>query len=182
MKLSILIPTTEDREKFNTRILFELNRQKSQYQRNEVELLWDFGTETTGFKRNRLVNTAKGEYTCFVDSDDMITDIYIKKQMDVVNSGMDCGSLNGLYFCNGIYDRPFTHSIKYKSWFTEREAYRRCPNHLNAVKRGIALQIPFPDKIVGEDGVQSMDMLASGLIKSEYEIKETLYLYYDRTK
>lgn len=182
MKLSILIPTTPDRdEKFNRRIGFELERQIRPYQ-DHIEIVWDFGPETTGFKRNRLIHKAKGEYTTFVDSDDMVTDCYIKKQLDVSISGMDCGSLNGLYFLNGVYGKPFIHSNKYTHWYNTPEAYIRTVNHLNCIKRSIALQVPYENITIGEDGRYSEALKASGLIKSEYAIKETLYLYYDRTK
>lgn len=181
MKLSILIPTTEDRKFFNRRIEFELYRQIDGF-KHQVELLWDYGHETTGFKRNRLIENANGEYVAFVDSDDQITDVYIKKQLEVANSGLDCGELWGLYFLNGKFDRPFHHTMSVSNWHTEPTAYKRCNNHLNAIKRDIMLKIPFPDKTVGEDGVQSMALKDSGLIKTEHPIKETLYLYYDRTK
>lgn len=185
MKLEILTPTLHNRKHFYQRLNYEIIRQiqllgVSDYVEHTLQI--DNGEMTTGAKRNDMIRNSEAEYICFFDCDDMPTDVYVKKQLDVAISGMDCGSLNGLYFCNGVYDRPFTHSIKYRSWYTERDGYRRCPNHLNAIKRNIALQVPFPDKTIGEDGVQSMALLESGLIKTEYEIKETLYLYYDRTK
>lgn len=181
MKLSIMIPSTPDRENFNTRISFELYRQLEPY-KGHAEVIWDLGTGSTGLKRNILVQKAKGEYVAFVDSDDMVTDCYIKKQLDVAISGMDCGSLNGLYFLNGVYDKPFLHSDKYSHWYNTIPAYIRTVNHLNCIKRDIALQIPYENITVGEDGRYSEQLKASGLIKSEYQIKETLYLYYDRTK
>lgn len=178
IKLSILIPTTADRKSFNDRISYELCRQANE----NVEIVWDYNDGTTGSKRNNLIKEAHGLYIAFVDSDDMITDCYIKKQLDVANSGLDCGSLNGLYFLNGVYGKPFIHSNKYTHWYNTPEAYIRTVNHLNCIKRDIALQIPYENITVGEDGRYSEALKASGLIKTEYQIKETLYLYYDRTK
>lgn len=184
MKLSILIPTMKGRERFLKRLIDNLS-----YQINELDSWQDIEIikcddefKTTGHKRNILIEKSEANYIAFIDDDDMITDCYIQKQLDVVNSGMDCGSLNGLYFLNGVYGKPFIHSNIYNEWYTDAIAYRRCPNHLNCIRRDIAIQIPYKDITVGEDGNFSMDLKASGLIKTEYEIKETLYLYYDRTK
>lgn len=172
------------RVNFLTRINTEIDRQiRILGVENHVEKLVLYGErETTGNKRNQLIKDAKGEYVAFVDDDDMITDCYIKKQLDVANSGMDCGSLNGLYFLNGVYGKPFIHSNKYTHWYNTPEAYIRTVNHLNCVKRSIALQVPYENITIGEDGRYSEALKASGLIKTEYQIKETLYLYYDRTK
>lgn len=181
MRLSILIPTTSDRNFFNKRIQFELTRQIKQSE-SRVEILLDFGVESTGLKRNRLIHKSRGEYIAFVDSDDMITDCYVQKQLEVSDSGMDCGSLIGLYFLNGVYHKPFFHSNKYTHWYNTPEAYIRTVNHLNCIKREIALRIPYENITVGEDGRYSEALKSSGLIQTEYTVKETLYLYYDRTK
>ena len=183
-KLSILIPTLKGREHYFNRIKSELLRQMRSLPNDDVviQTCTDSCERTTGDKRNELINSAWGEYVTFVDDDDMITDVYVKKQLDVAHSGMDCGSLNGLYFLNGVYGKPFIHSNKYTHWYNTPEAYIRTVNHLNCIKRSIALQVPYENITVGEDGRYSEALKASGLIKTEYEIKETLYLYYDRTK
>lgn len=173
------------RANFCNRIHTELIRQYELLgYKEEVEICINFdnGELSTGEKRNSLIRSAKGDYIAFVDDDDMITDCYVKKQLDVCDSGLDCGSLNGLYFLNGVYGKPFIHSNKYTHWYNTQEAYIRTVNHLNCIHRDIALQVPYEDITIGEDGRYSEALKASGLIKTEYEIKETLYLYYDRTK
>lgn len=185
MKLSILIPTLVSREKWLERILFNLNWQISKCtEPGEVEVLTelDSGQATTGEKRNRLMERAKGIAIAQFDDDDMPTDVYIQKGLDFANSGMDCASLKGLYFLNGVYDRPFLHSMKYKEWTQDSQFYYRGINHINFYKRELAIQVPYRDITVGEDGNWSYAMRDSGLLKTEYEIKETLYLYYARTK
>lgn len=185
MKLSILIPTLIGRDNYLNRISNEIRRQYDLLDKREeveIRIVRDNRERTTGAKRNQLIKESNSDYIAFVDDDDMITDCYIQKQLDVANSDMDCGSLNGLYFINGMYGKPFIHSIKYHHWWADDKNYYRNPNHLNCIKREIALQVPYENITIGEDGKYSEALQKSGLVKTEYEIKETLYLYYDRTK
>lgn len=184
-KLSVIIVTLEKRKSFYDRLMNMLRYQQDQLNNPEdVEFVTvsDNGGVSTGLKTNHGVNIARGEYACRFDDDDIPTDVYLKKQLEVANSGCDCGEFRGLYFLNGQYDRPFIHSIKYNVWWQDAKAYYRCPNHLSAVKRHILLTFPYPDKYVGEDGIQSMEMQEAGVLRTEYPINETLYLYFDRTK
>ena len=184
-KVSILIPTLESRVNFFKRIVAQLEWQRLQLPNpDDVEIIYniDKGEKSTGVKRNELVGNASGDYVAFVDDDDQISDVYLKKMVDAANSGLDAGSLVGLYFLNGVYDRPFLHSIKYTHWYQDDKFFYRDTNHLNIIKRSIALQVPYPDQFVGEDGKFSESLRASGLVKTEYEIKETVYFYFDRSK
>jgi glycosyltransferase involved in cell wall biosynthesis len=182
MKLSILIPTIPNRKKLLDRLTGELYRQKVECNAMDaVQIIcYDRMDINIGEKRNIMLKRAEGEYIAFIDDDDMVTDCYVKKQLDVANSGMDCGQLRGLYFENGVFDRPFIHSTSVKEWYTAPEAHYRNTNHLNCTKRSIMLQVPFPEISWGEDHKQSKSLLDSGLIKSQYEMQETIYLYYKR--
>lgn len=183
--LSILIPTLDSRASIYGRLLFNLHYAIQTYALpGEVEVIpyVDAGEQSTGYKRNWLINNCNGKYIAFVDDDDMVTDAYIPAQLAVCNSNADCGSLTGLYFLNGIYDRPFIHSIAYKSWYQDNQFYYRCPNHLNAIKKELIADIPFQDKVVGEDGNWSMDILNAGRLKTEHKVLQTLYLYYCTSK
>lgn len=184
-KLSILIPSTNDRRLFNERINSIIQWQRKQLSNpDDVQVLWDVdnGERTIGAKRNYLVNMAGSEAMAFVDSDDVICDGYLQRGIDFVNSGMDAASLMGLYFENGIYRKPFLHSNKYTHWYETDQYYIRNNNHLNFIKTSIAKQIPFPNQSFGEDGQQSQALKDSGLIKTEFEIKQILYLYFARSK
>lgn len=185
-KISILIPTLVSRERFYNRLLSELFWQIDAIPdgRSLVEIIHytDAGEATTGAKRNWLVANAKGLYVAGFDDDDMPTDVYIRKSLEIANSGADCGELNGLYFLNGKYDRPFRHSIEYTSWWQDKSCYYRNPNHISCIKKELIQGIPFKDQTVGEDGHFSIALHESGRLKTEYPVKETLYLYYDRTK
>lgn len=185
LKLSIMIPTTHSRETWNERIKFILEWQIKQLKNpDEVEIVWNYdnGEKTTGFKRNECIGMAKGTAMAFVDSDDLVCDGYIQHGIDFVNSGMDAASLVGLYFLNGVYDRPFLHSNKYTHWYQDDKFYYRNNNHLNYFKRDLVKHLRYENIRVGEDGKYSEQLKASGVIKTEFEIKQCLYLYFDRTK
>lgn len=185
MKLSILIPNLNSRAYWLERIMYNLNWQIAQCtepDQVEILVLKDDGEETTGAKSNKLMDMATGIAIARVDDDDMVCDQYIQKGLDFANSDKDVASLTGLYFLNGVYDRPFFHSIQYEKWWHDMNAYYRCNNHLNFVKRDLVKHIRYQDKTVGEDGNWSMDIKNAGVLKTEYEIRECLYLYYARTK
>ncbi|HUM52976.1 MAG TPA: hypothetical protein PK431_14225 [Chitinophagales bacterium] len=183
--LSILIVTLEKRKNFFDRLINQLVWQQRQLPNpDDVEFIIavDNGEKTTGFKTNLAIQQSNGQYVCRADDDDNVTDVYLKKQLDVAKSGADCGEFRGLYFLNGVYDRPFHHSIEYSHWWQDDKAYRRNPNHLSCIRKDLIIDIPYEDITVGEDGRFSEALQASGRIKNQYPVNETLYLYFDRTK
>lgn len=187
--LSILIPTTPDRSEYFGRLYKELTRQIHElYLEYEVEILElctaHSSTDpnnislTTGAKRNRLVEMAQGKYYAFIDSDDMVSPNYIKLLWPGIQGDYDCCSLIGQIYWSGVKGKPFLHSIKYTDWWEDEQYYYRMPNHLNCVKKELVKDIKFPEKVFGEDGVQSYAMRDAGVLKREYEVKEVLYHYY----
>lgn len=184
-KLSILILTTYKRKKWLDRMEFILDWQIAQLKNKddvEIIIIIDDGERTIGTKRNEAVERANGIAMAFVDEDDFIGDQYLQRGLDFVNSGKDVASLIGLYFSNGVYDRPFVHSDQYTHWYTEPTRYIRNNNHLNFIKTQIARKIKYEEVNFGEDGRYSEKLKASGLIKTEFEIKEVLYFYFARSK
>ena len=188
MKLSILICTMPERsELFKTlqnKILHQIEKAKT----SEVEILSNDRLDiTTGEKRNILLSEAKGEYLCFVDDDDDISDFYIEQLLNAINSNKDCASLKGVITWDGENPEIFEHSMKYKEYRSniryQEIAYERYPNHLNCIKSSIAKQISFTHKNHSEDTDFADALFKSGLIKSEHQIEEILYYYrYARKK
>ncbi len=90
MKLSVLVCTIPERfDKFNA-LLRKLNLLSFNL---GVEILHDNspkGTKTIGGKRNDLLNKAVGEYVCFVDDDDDISDDYFTEILKAIESKPDC--------------------------------------------------------------------------------------------
>jgi hypothetical protein len=200
MKLAILIPTTPDRAPLLERLLDELHRQIGD-RTNKVDTIV-YTTEkgpskqephnagpTTGAKRNRLIQEALGfnaEYIAFHDSDDLPGPTYIDRGLDVANSGMDCGELWGQIYWNGKPGKPFHHIIDCINpktgkleWWEDNQFYYRTINHLNFQKLSLVKDIPFPDQVFGEDGVQSERMRDAGIFKTMYPIPEIIYHYYN---
>ncbi len=78
---------------------------------------------------------------------------------------------------DGKDKKTFIHSIKYDHYFEVDNVYYRPPNHLNPIKRSIALQEPFPEKYKGEDTDWAMSLVKRRLIKTETNIDVPYYFY-----
>lgn len=191
LKLAILIPTlVERRIQRNILSLALLSQIQALGADDHVEILYaeDNRENTTGAKRNGLINFAieKGaEYISFFDDDDHPGETYIKRGLEVVESGMDCGELWGDIYFNGIKGNPFHHYIDCVNpatgkieWWQDENFYYRQINHLNFQKLSLVKDIPFPNQIFGEDGVQSERMRDAGIFKTMYPIPEIIYNYF----
>lgn len=181
MKLSILIPTIKRHNRLFTLLKLELSAQILPYP-DQIEVLWDdHETDSTGLKRNRLLERASGKYTVFFDADDKPAPYYIEALMEAVESDCDCASLKGEYWSDGKFDGIFEHSLEFQEWRTNPEGsevkYIRTINHINMVRADIAKQIKFPEVSWSEDHEWSKSLHASGLLKTEHYIPEVLYYY-----
>ena len=177
--LSILIPTLESRGEKLKACLESLNHKE--YKKDvEILLEYDNGEQSVGAKRNALLDSAKGEYVCFVDDDDVLGRDYLKHILEGIEKGVDCVSLRGVITFDGENPQVFEHSIKYDAWKTNDTGaviYERYPNHLNAIKRSIASQFSFPPTNHGEDFDWSKKVFESGLIKTEHYVDAVTYHY-----
>jgi hypothetical protein len=199
-QLSILIPTTPDRDQLLKRlfdsiekscggVLFktETNDLFGFYKSHRFEVLveLDNGEKSIGEKRNMLLSRAQGLYEEFIDSDDMVMDTHFKHIFEGIEKDVDCCSLRGMIFENNSPPRLFEHSIKYKDYRTIKpdptgfadQFYERFPNHLNCVRTSIAKQIEFPYFNRGEDTQWAVKLFESGLIKTEHFIDDVIYIY-----
>lgn len=201
IKLAILIPTTPDRADLLERLMQELYRQCEELGAitaamslvQVIPLLTPLHNKQTneyshGSKRNFLKKKAVevgAEYISFFDSDDMPGPAYIKRGLEVADSGMDCGELWGQIYFNGKPGNPFHHYIDCMNpatgkieWWQDSRFYYRMINHLNFQKLSLVKDIPFPDQGFGEDGKQSEAMRDAGVFKTMYPIPEVIYHYY----
>lgn len=184
MKLAILIPTLTERKHLFERCYNELTRQINALENpSDVKIfpLEDQRQHTTGAKRNDLKDAAyiQGyKYGAFLDDDDMPRENYIKLQLEVANSGLDCGSLWGQIYWNGKPGKPFHHSVVYTAATEDDKFYYRAPNHLNAINLHLVRDIRFQDKNFGEDGCWMEDIQKARVLKTEYQINEIIYDYF----
>lgn len=182
MILSILIPTLPERaDKFN-KLFFDINFQlEMQNAFGLIEVLTDEAPKgkSIGKKRNDLLQSAQGEYVCFIDDDDKISNDYIRLILKALKQKPDCVSLKGVITFDGQSPKVFEHSIKYAEYRTTANVitYERYPNHLNVIKSSIAKQFKFPEINFGEDTDWATQIKESGLLKKEYYIDEILYYY-----
>lgn len=174
IELSLLVCSLINRSQLADNLKRVLN-----YQSNEsVEMLIcrDNGERSIGKKRQDLLTASKGKYICYLDDDDMISPFYVSKILEGIKESPDCVGISGWYIAKQQEPKMFIHSIKYTEWFEKNGIYYRCPNHLNPIKREIALQVGFPNISNGEDHVYSMKL--RNLLKTEYMIEEPIYYYY----
>lgn len=182
MKLSILICHLPKRIESFKDLILDLNWQKTSYP-GQAEILVDEGPEKVGLKRQRLLEKAEGEYVCFVDDDDKVAPYYVKSILSAIESGPDCAGIVGIYTLNGQNPWRFEHSIRFKEWGTDHanRTYLRTPNHLNPIKRELALKAGFnSDMSFGED--HDFSNRIRPFLNTEIMIEEPIYFYFCRSR
>jgi hypothetical protein len=180
--LAILICHTPDRYDFMKRLTGILDPQLEKHKNNVICLSDDSRYKSIGKKRNDLVARANAKYYCFIDDDDRVSTNYIDLLMQGIHKGVDCCSLTGVITWDGQNPKPFIHSLQYTSYWEDDKAFYRYPNHLNCVKTEIGRWFRFPEKNHGEDTDYATQMFKAGVLKTEHEIKQTIYYYDYRTK
>ncbi len=177
MLLSILICHLHERKKLLQRLGACLGAQVIGREK-EVEILVEADDRrlSTGEKRNKLLDRATGEYVCAVDDDDLLSDDYIEKILKALETRPDVIGMEGTLFRKNQEPRRFVHSIKYSKWAEEGKVYVRMPNHLNPVRRELALCVKFLPKNIGEDHDYSQRLYP--LLKTEVAVEGSIYHYF----
>ena len=183
MKFSILICSLNRRARYLNALKAILQPQMT----DEVEVLVsiDDGQESIGSKRQRLLNSANGEYIAFVDDDDVVSSDYVKLILEGIKKKPDVIGIHLIMRTDGVLSGLTYHSLKYNTWYDEAvpgqhfRKYYRNPNHLNPVKKELALKAGFPSISMGEDRNYSAALLP--YLKTEYYIESPIYFYKVRT-
>ena len=139
------------------------------------ELPVDQGGPTIGANRNAALADSTGEYICFVDDDDLVPEYYVERILNAIETKPDVIGIKGHYIVGDGKPQLFVHSMQFKEWLTVDGVHQRCPNHLNPVKRELALQVPYNEKNHGEDQDYSMALLP--LLKTEVMVEGLMYFY-----
>jgi hypothetical protein len=105
----------------------------------------------------------------------------VKDILDAANDDNDAIVFKGWVTTNGTNKRYFELSKDF-GYITLNGVYYRYPNHIVPIKREIASQFLFPDKVHGEDYDWATQIHNSGLIKTETKIDKELYFYLYKSK
>ncbi|MBN1317282.1 MAG: glycosyltransferase [Anaerolineales bacterium] len=185
MLLSILTPSLKERKTKFRQLQSELERQIA-YDGliDSVEHLYliDNREQSTGQKRNLLIDQARGEFIVFVDDDDDISNDYVATITQTIREhpGIDCVGIRGTITFRGKHPKPFIHSIQYRRFFKQNGIYNRPPFHINPIKRDIAIQYRFERISYSEDMDWAMRIQRDGVLKKEYLIDKPIYFYHSR--
>lgn len=113
--VSVIVPTTHDREEYNQRILSIFNRQD--YRARQI--IFDYDEGVIGHKRNRLCSVALGNVILSMDSDDLYASNWITKSVEaLIKSEADIVGLAEFLFYdtrNGAW-YVYTYPPTMKDW------------------------------------------------------------------
>lgn len=181
--LSILICTLESRreqfEKLNS--FLEKQIEANNCGDNVEILVYEDNREMpVGYKRNRLIEEANGDFICFIDDDDWVANNYIANINTVLvsNPDIDCVGFKGLLVSKALGDKEFIHTTRVKRYFEDANYYYRPPNHLNPMRRKTILPYKFPEINFGEDADWAMRICNADILRKEVFIDNILYYYY----
>ena len=173
MRFSILVCSLTERAEMLERLQEVLRPQLT----DEVEVVVnvDNREKTVGRKRNELLAQAKGDYVAFVDDDDIVSPDYVAKVINAVKSNPDCCGIEGEFTNNGENRKKLVHSLQAGRWYEHNGVCFRTPNHLNPIRRDIALKVGFNELNAGEDRDYSFRL--KGLLRREEYISGIIYFY-----
>lgn len=176
-RLSILIATVGERNERFLELVDRLAPQVLPYG-DQVEVLvhWNNFEHPIAEIRQALVDEAKGEYTCFIDDDDLVPDYYCDRIMAATETRPDYVGWRMQLWYDGVKMKPTYHSIVYGSWWDDADGYYRNISHLNPIRRELALQVPF----TGHDGPEDYcwSEAVAPLVHTEKYIEDPMYFYY----
>lgn len=186
--LSILIPTLPSRESSFRALLGKLQSQVLTHGLSEqVEVLWflDQKENSVGAKRNALMFLARGRFVVFVDDDDDVDSEYVPLLCRAIREHpeVDCIGFVGELTWAGSNPSPTIYSLKYVE-ATDREVapghrvYLRPPQHVNPIRRDVAVRFPFPDVSCGEDLARCMDLVRGRALSREYFLGDRVMYRY----
>lgn len=178
--LSILVPSVHSRRHdFALKIADELYGQWAALadpRRVEILMLTDAKGMVLGAKRNAMVQIAQGEYVAFVDDDDRVAPDYIASLLEAIDTHHpDVVTFLASVSLNGGAAKICRYSMRYGADRNTATEYHRIPNHLCAVRRELALRVPFESIGFGEDADYARRLRR--YLSTEHQIGRVLYHY-----
>jgi len=179
MILSILIPTTTDRQADFERLESELQKQIGNKQ-VEVFSLCDNKEVSVGAKRNELYKMAQGKYSVMIDSDDWVPPYYIKEVLKAAKQDKDCIGYIEACLINGEEKKSLI-SLKCEKWCEFSPAkegfhYHRTPFFKVPIKTEICKYVGVKDMRFAED--HDFAKRVHMMLKDEAFINKEMYYYH----
>jgi glycosyltransferase involved in cell wall biosynthesis len=144
--------------------------------RMEHLVLLDDRKMTIGEKRQKLLESARGDYVAFVDDDDGVSDDYISSLAGAIAHGADVVTFVQRAVINGVVghvDFRVTHKAD-EPWRHGETAKRR-PWHVCAWKRELVRDCRFLFCNYGEDAAWVAQ--ACGRVKTGVHVPRVLHIY-----
>lgn len=144
----------------------------------------DSSRMTIGVKRNALLARSRAEYVAYVDDDDQVAPTYVESIVRAIgNCDVDCVGMSGKVRHGSKTQEnwmPFEHSLRHNRYYQRPDGQHcRPPNHLNPIRRSIALQYPFCDVSHGEDTDFALRLSRRYALRTERSAgSEPIYLYF----
>lgn len=181
ISLDILVASLHERAEQRSALLSELHRQIAAVNGLDAFFIVDTdgGEMSIGAKRNLLLSRSEADFVAFVDDDDEVSELYLQRISDALAASpdVDCIGIRGVMTTNGMNPKPFIHSLKFNHYHERDGVLLRPPNHLNPIRRDLALKVGFPDVRVGEDMRFASRMAIEGHLKTEAFIETPIYFY-----
>lgn len=176
IKLSIGILSLKIRKKLLTRLINKISWCIGNFNdKIEIIIFEDDGEQSIGAKRNKIVDNASGEYFCFIDDDDLISDDYFESIFNNFCNNPDGVGFKGVYYEKEFPVMLFSHDFENKDHFMKNNIKHRPLNHLNPIKTKLVRQIKYREINKFEDFDFTNRILP--LIKKGNYIDDILYHY-----
>ena len=157
-------------------------RDISQHHSVEIIYLVDDKEISTGEKKERLINMAKGEYVVIIDDDDTVSLDYFNTIMPVlINEKPDCiGYLVDLIGMGAM--KTACISIHYPEWARNINGHDlvRYTHEKVPIKRKHAISAGWSWMRYDDDYCFSMNLKRDGNLKKEVFINKKLYIYHSQ--
>lgn len=183
---AICVVTLRRRRQFFARLMRGLAPQLTA--RVSLYTLEDEGAEKIGEKRQRMLEAAREPFVCFVDDDDVVSDDYVASILGALDEGPDVVGFRLRYYEDGRLRGLSITSLACREWSEDRPrpgdgliVHYRTPNHLNPVRREIALAVGFKPMQTGEDADYSHRLFKMFPDMRERFVDKYLYDYLYRT-
>lgn len=179
--LSILIPSLACRRHLLARLMERLEPQLND--RIEVLAFVDNGERAIGAKRQRLLEMSLGQWVCFVDDDDLVSPDYCHRIAEALSHDPDVVGFRLIQYIDGELAAHAIHSVNAAGWRSRQEKngllkHDRTPNHLNPVRREMALSIGYKPQNVGEDADYAKRLRTAYPAMREQFVDADLYEYW----